>query len=291
LKKTIGLCEGSSDVVSEMETEIRLLCNAIEEHGFDGKWYRRGYYDDGSVLGGKERTDCKIDLLPQAFASIVAHECGFAKERTALAMRSVGKMLFDRKHLLVRLLYPPFDRDEQSPGYIKGYVPGIRENGGQYTHAAVWAALGFFLCGDVTTATEVMLAINPAERYLNPEIAKAYRIEPYVFAGDVYTNPQHIGRGGWSFYTGSAAWYRKVALEILCGYTEERDGFYLKPHLSEAFDSFSIAINKKETSYRINVSLADEMSLALDGEAIANAEDYCFRFDGGAHEGVLKVRK
>ena len=293
LRKTIGLCEGSSeaDVASEMETEIRLLCNAIEEHGFDGKWYRRGYYDDGSVLGGKERTDCKIDLLPQAFASIVAHECGFAKERAALAMRSVGKMLFDRKHFLVRLLYPPFDRDEQSPGYIKGYVPGIRENGGQYTHAAVWAALGFFLCGDVTTATEVMLAINPAERYLNPEIAKVYRIEPYVFAGDVYTNPQHIGRGGWSFYTGSAAWYRKVALEILCGYTEERDGFYLKPHLSETFDSFSIAINKKETSYRINVSLADEMSLVLDGEAIANAEDYFFRFDGGAHEGVLKVRK
>ena len=291
LRKMIGLCEETSeaDVVSGMEAEIRLLCKAIEEDGFDGKWYRRGYYDDGSVLGGKERTDCKIDLLPQAFASIVAHECGFSKERAAISMRSVRKMLFDREHFLVRLLYPPFDRDEQSPGYIKGYVPGIRENGGQYTHAAVWAALGFFLCGDNTTATEVVLAINPAERYLNPEIAKAYRIEPYVFAGDVYTNPQHIGRGGWSFYTGSAAWYRKVALEILCGYTEEGDGFYLKPHLSEKFDSFSIAINKKETSYRIEVSLADEPSLVLDGEAIANAEDYFFRFDGKTHEAELKI--
>ena len=293
LRKIIGLCEGTSEtgMVSEMETEIRLLYSAIEEHGFDGKWYRRGYYDDGSVLGGKERTDCKIDLLPQAFASIVAHECGFAKERAEISMRSVGKMLFDRKHLLVRLLCPPFDRDEQSPGYIKGYVPGVRENGGQYTHAAVWAALGFFLCGDVTTATEVMLAINPAERYLNPEIAKAYRIEPYAFAGDVYANPQHIGRGGWSFYTGSAAWYRKVALEILCGYTEEMDGFYLKPRLSEKFDSFLITINKKETFYRINVSLSDEPLLVLDGEAVAEGEGYFFRFDGGAHEGVLKVRK
>ena len=293
LRKMIGLCEKISEtsVISEMETEIRLLCKALEEHGFDGKWYRRGYYDDGSVLGGKERGDCKIDLLPQAFASIVAHEYGFARERAVTAMHSVGNMLFDRKHLLVKLLYPPFDRDEQSPGYIKGYVPGIRENGGQYTHAAVWAALGFFLCGETETATEIMLAINPAERYLKPEIAKAYRIEPYVFAGDVYTNPQHIGRGGWSFYTGSAAWYRKVALEILCGYTEEGNGFYLKPRLSEKFSAFSIEINKKETSYRINVSLSDNPSLVLDGEAVTEGERYFFRFDGGEHEAVLKIKK
>ena len=291
LIKMIGLCEGTPQAseISEMETEIRLLCSAVEEHGFDGKWYRRGYYDDGSVLGGKDRKDCKIDLLPQAFAAIVAHECGFARERAEISMRAVRKMLFDRERLLVRLLFPPFDRDVQSPGYIKGYVPGIRENGGQYTHAAVWAALGFFLCGDTATATEVMLAINPAERYLKPDIAEAYRIEPYVFAGDVYTNPQHIGRGGWSFYTGSAAWYRRVALEILCGYTEEGSGFYLKPHLSEKFDSFLIVINKKETSYRINVSLAEEPSLVLDGEAVAESEGYFFRFDGGAHEAELKI--
>ena len=291
LRKMLGLCENmeKTSAISEMETEIGLLRKAIEAHGFDGKWYRRGYYDDGSVLGGKERSDCKIDLLPQAFASIVAHECGFARERAEIAMRSVEKMLFDRKRLLVRLLYPPFDRDEQSPGYIKGYVPGIRENGGQYTHAAVWAALGFFLCGETETAAEVMLAINPAERYRKPEIAEAYRIEPYVFAGDVYTNPQHIGRGGWSFYTGSAAWYRKVALEILCGYTEREEGFFLKPRLSEKFSSFSIEIKKKETSYRINVSLSDEASLILDGKAVTEGERYFFRFDGGEHEAELKI--
>jgi cellobiose phosphorylase len=155
--------------------------------------------------------------------------------------------------------------------------------------AAVWAALGFFLCGETETAAEVMLAINPAERYLKPEIAKAYRIEPYVFAGDVYTNPQHIGRGGWSFYTGSAAWYRKVALEILCGYTEREEGFFLKPRLSEKFSAFSIEINKKETSYRINVSLSDEASLILDGEAVTEGERYFFRFDGGEHEAELKI--
>ena len=291
LRKMAVLCDriGENGLVSEMEREEKLLCDAIEKYAFDGKWYRRGYYDDGSVLGGDERKDCKIDLLPQAFAAIVADESGFAKERAALSMRSVQKRLYDKKHSLVKLLYPPFDRDNQAPGYIKGYVPGIRENGGQYTHAAVWAALGFFLCGDNETATEVLFAINPAERYRDPEIAKAYRIEPYVFAGDVYTNPQHLGRGGWSFYTGSAAWYRKVALEILCGYTEQGDGFYLKPHLSEKFDGFSMEIHQKGTSYRIAVSRSDSSSLVLDGKEIANGEDHFFRFDGGVHEVVLII--
>ena len=291
LRKMMSLfaAVGEVGLISEMEREEELLCDAIEKYAFDGKWYRRGYYDDGSVLGGAERRDCKIDLLPQAFAAIVAHESGFAKERAELSMRSVKKWLYDKKHSLVKLLYPPFDKDSQSPGYIKGYVPGIRENGGQYTHAAVWAALGFFLCGDAETGAEILLAINPAERYRDPEIAKAYRIEPYVFAGDVYTNPQHIGRGGWSFYTGSAAWYRRVALEILCGYTEEGDGFYLKPRLSEKFDSFSIGINKKGTSYRIAVSRAETPSLVLDGKEVVDGESHFFRFDGGEHEAVLMI--
>ena len=293
LRRTVSLCEcmGERDVIGEMKKEERLLCEALEKYGFDGKWYRRGYYDDGSVLGGKERVDCKIDLLPQAFAAIVASESGFAVERAEISMRFAGKLLYDKKHSLVRLLYPPFDRDGQSPGYIKGYVPGIRENGGQYTHAAVWAALGFFMIGDHAMGAEVLFAINPAERYRDSEIAEAYRIEPYVFAGDVYTNPEHIGRGGWSFYTGSAAWYRKVALEVLCGYTEEGEGFYLKPCLSEKFDSFSIEVNKKDTSYRIAVLLADEPSLVLDGEAVKDGENHFFRFDGGEHEGELKMKK
>jgi cyclic beta-1,2-glucan synthetase len=119
-----------------------------------------------------------------------------------------------------------------------------------------------------------------------PEV---YKTEPYVISADIYSNPDHKGRGGWSFYTGSAAWYRKVALEILCGYTEERDGFYLKPRLSEKFSAFSIEINKKETSYRINVSLSDNPSLVLDGEAVTEGEDYFFRFDGGEHEAELKI--
>ena len=293
LRKMIRLCEVYGDLsdVPEMEKEEKALCEALKTYGFDGGWYRRGYYDDGSVLGGKERKDCKIDLLPQAFSAILAHESGFEKEKAHMSMQAVEKYLFDRNHSLVKLLYPPFDKDTQSPGYIKGYVPGIRENGGQYTHAAVWAALGFFLCGEYEKGTEVLFAINPAERYQNPKIAEAYRIEPYVFAGDVYANPQHVGRGGWSFYTGSAAWYRKVALEVLCGYTEEKDGFYLNPRLSDMFSSFKIRIGKKNTVYEISVSLAECSSLFLDGKTMECAEKHFFRFDGKEHEAVLKIKK
>ncbi|MBQ3489527.1 MAG: DUF3131 domain-containing protein [Clostridia bacterium] len=293
LRKMKRLCRiyGDFSEISEMENEEQMLYVALQKHGFDGEWYRRGYYDDGSVLGGKERQDCRIDVLPQAFSSILAHESGFEKEKAKMSMRSVGKLLFDRKHSLVRLLYPPFDKDTQSPGYIKGYVPGIRENGGQYTHAAVWAALGFFLCGDYERGTEVLFAINPAERYQNPKIAEAYRIEPYVFAGDVYTNPQHMGRGGWSFYTGSASWYRKTVLEILCGYTEEKEGFYMNPRLSSKFSSFRLRIEKNNTVYRISVSLADRSALSLDGKPMGEGKKYFFRFDGAEHEAVLKIRK
>ena len=293
LRKMKRLCEiyGDLSLIPEMEKEEKSLCEALKTHGFDGGWYRRGYYDDGSVLGGKDREDCKIDLLPQAFSAILAHESGFEKEKARMSMQAVEKYLFDRKHSLVKLLYPPFDKDMQSPGYIKGYVPGIRENGGQYTHAAVWAALGFFLCGEHEKGTEILFAINPAERYQNPKIAEAYRIEPYVFAGDVYANPQQIGRGGWSFYTGSSAWYRKVALETLCGYTEEKGGFYLNPRLSEKFSSFRILIDKKNTVYRISVSLDNRVSLTLDGKPIEDGKGYFFCFDGKEHEAVLKIKK
>lgn len=281
------LCRQES-FVSDMKQEEMKLLEALRTHGFDGEWYRRGYYDDGSVLGGKERDDCKIDLLPQAFAAILASENGFEEEKAKMSMASVWKLLYDRKHSLVKLLDPPFDGDAQSPGYIKGYLPGIRENGGQYTHAAVWAALGFLLAGEAEKGAELLFAINPAERYRNEDLAERYRIEPYVFAGDVYTNPLHMGRGGWSFYTGSAAWYRKVVLETLCGYTEEKDGFFLRPRLSAKFDSFTICISKKETRYQITVSAAGAFSLMLDGEYQREKENHFFLFDGKTHIGFFK---
>ena len=293
LRKMITICElaGEEHEIPSMKEEIEALFDALRQFGFDGAWYLRGYYDDGSILGGASRVDCRIDVLPQAFAAMLSAECGFERERAKESMDAVWKMLYDKEHALLKLLTPPFDTDAQAPGYIKGYVPGIRENGGQYTHAAVWAAIGFFACGENEKAADVLFSINPAERQHTHMLADSYRIEPYVFAGDVYTNENHMGRGGWSWYTGSAAWYRKAALEYLCGYTEKEDGFFLCPHLSDRFSHFVLHICKKDTRYRIEVRMANAPSLVLDGEYIHEKDRHFFRFDGKTHMGFLKVKR
>jgi cyclic beta-1,2-glucan synthetase len=259
----------------------RARMDAIREQGYDGAWYRRGYYDDGTPLGSAQREDCRIDAIAQAFAGIAAETLAFEMERAVSSMRSAEKYLFDRRHRMFRLLTPPFEKDEQSPGYIKGYVAGIRENGGQYTHAAVWAALGFFGCHMNDIGAELLFAINPARRARDAVTEENYRIEPYVFAGDVYANPSHMGRGGWSWYTGSAAWYRRAVIEWLCGYRETKDGFTLTPRFSDRFASFSLDIRKKETCYHIEVCKGKRKTVVIDGKSIDSCDH--FSFDGGTH--------
>ncbi len=272
------------DAIYHKKKEI--LLDAIREHGYDGAWYRRGYYDDGSPLGSALRKDCKIDVIAQAFAGIAAEALSFEKGRALSSMNAVCEYLFDREHQIIKLLTPPFVNDEQSPGYIKGYVAGIRENGGQYTHAAVWAALGFFGCGENELGAQALLAINPAVRAQNHEIEKAYRIEPYVFAGDVYANEDHPGRGGWSWYTGSAAWYRRAVIEWLCGYREEQDGFAIMPRLSSSFSSFKLRVCKKNTSYQVEARFGQRRRVTIDGKVVPWG--YHFKFDGGNHRICLE---
>ena len=280
---------GMEAQIREYEAKIDSLLLAAKQNAFDGSWYLRGFYDDGSVLGGKAREDCKIDLIPQAFAMMAAEELSREDEYARAGMRAVYDILFDREHALVRLLYPPFDKDGQSPGYIKGYVPGIRENGGQYTHAAVWAALGFFAGGENDRGAEVLFAINPALHGSDKRLAEAYKIEPYVLAGDVYASPDHMGRGGWSWYTGSASWYRRAALETLCGYREEADGFTLCPHLSPRFSRFVLTVSKRNTYYRIHVQLGDH-GVLMDGRTASHdVRHFRFLFDGGRHEAEFYV--
>ena len=280
---------GMEAQIREYEAKIDSLLLAAKQNAFDGSWYLRGFYDDGSVLGGKAREDCKIDLIPQAFAMMAAEELSREDEYARAGMRAVYDILFDREHALVRLLYPPFDKDGQSPGYIKGYVPGIRENGGQYTHAAVWAALGFFAGGENDRGAEVLFAINPALHGSDKRLAEAYKIEPYVLAGDVYASPDHMGRGGWSWYTGSASWYRRAALETLCGYREEADGFTLCPHLSPRFSRFVLTVSKRNTYYRIHVQLGDH-GILMDGRTASHdVRHFRFLFDGGRHEAEFYV--
>lgn len=292
LKRMIPLCRerGMEEKCRQYEEKIRELLGAVRHSAFDGEWYLRGFYDDGSVLGGHERRDCQIDILPQAFAMMTAEELGFDRERALRSMDAVYDLLFDKEHQMVYLLTPPFSDDEQSPGYIKGYVPGIRENGGQYTHAAVWASLGFFAGAQNDRGAEILFAINPAMRCEKEKTAEEYQIEPYVLAGDVYSNESHKGRGGWSWYTGSAAWYRKAAIETLCGYTEIGGAFCLNPHFSDRFPEFEMIVSKKETLYRIRALRSDRDEVIIDGESVLceSIRDHAFPFDGGQHEVMLR---
>lgn len=195
-----------------------LLGKNVDEHAYNGKWFVRGFYDDGSPLGDETCDECKIDLLPQAFSAIcddvvarlrpTAHRT--EKTRIESALDYAHKYLYDAENRILKLFAPPFDRTEKNPGYIKSYAAGLRENGGQYTHAAVWGAMGFLCAGQNERADEIINALCPALRARDKTLFEKYKAEPYVLCGDVYSNPSHEGRGGWSWYTGSAAWYYEL---------------------------------------------------------------------------------
>ena len=265
---------GMADVSRELEDAAHSLIRAAD-NAFDGEWFIRGYYDSGEKLGAPSCDECIIDIMPQAFAAVAASEVDpTLTEKAKTALGAARKLLFDKEHSLMRLLWPPFDNGEQSPGYIKGYVPGIRENGGQYTHAAVFAALGMLRVGMNREAAELLFAINPL-------VSKSpyYKVEPYVLAGDVYSNPACAGRGGWSWYTGAAGWYRTVFIEELCGYRQTGSGFSICPRLSDLFPSFEMEIRHGKTHYTVRASMSDGNFAVLDGKASENF----FSFDGREH--------
>ncbi|MBR6049578.1 MAG: DUF3131 domain-containing protein, partial [Clostridia bacterium] len=272
---------GMDDVAYEFSCASRRLINAAKD-AFDGEWFIRGYYDSGEKLGARGCGECVIDVMPQAFAAVAASEIEPSLAESArCALKAAYGILFDRDNSVFRLLWPPFDMGDQSPGYIKGYVPGIRENGGQYTHAAVFAALGMFRVGMNREATELLFAINPILRE-----SLRYKIEPYVLAGDVYSNPDCAGRGGWSWYTGAAGWYRTVFIEELCGYRLCGEEFSIRPRLNSLFPSFEMDVRRGETHYVVRASMAESDFAVLDGKASENR----FFFDGREHFVEIFVR-
>jgi cellobiose phosphorylase len=204
-------------------------------------------------------------------------------------MNTAYDNLFDSKHKILKLFTPAFADGNQNPGYIKGYVQGIRENGGQYTHGAVWGALGFLSLGDYKNykrGWEIIQALNPALRCTDKELAEIYRIEPYVLSGDVYANISHTGRGGWSWYTGSAAWYYRVILENLIGFELCGDSFNINPAAAKYIDElnqFSLEIKIRDAIYNINVfknpEKSENIKITLDSEETSNP----IKITGGAH--------
>ena len=228
-----------------------LIQQYIENNAWDGEWYRRAYFDNGLPLGSAGNEECQIDSISQSWA--VLSGAG-RPDRIRMAMESVNNRLVRNEDSLVQLLDPPFDKSDLNPGYIKGYVPGVRENGGQYTHAAIWVAMAFSKLGDNKRAWEIFNIINPVNHARSPEEVDAYKVEPYVIAADVYALSPHVGRGGWTWYTGSAGWMYRLITESLLGLRLETDKLYIDPCIPSDWDSYKIHYRYRETMYHIVVT-------------------------------------
>ena len=246
----VARARGDRSFAERCRSEADRVRLNIERNGWDGEWYRRAYFDDGSPLGSAGNPECRIDSIAQSWS--VLSGAGDAK-RSRMAMEAVDRHLVRRDHALIQLLEPPFDKSDMNPGYIKGYVPGVRENGGQYTHAAIWAAMAFAALGDGRRAWELLAMFNPANHARSPEGIATYKVEPYVVAADVYALSPHNGRGGWTWYTGSAGWMYRLIVESLLGLRLEVDRLRFAPCLPADWKAFKVYYRYRETAYEIDV--------------------------------------
>ena len=261
---------------------------AVDRHAWDGAWYRRAYFDDGTPLGSASQMECQIDSIAQSWA--VLSEAG-DPDRAATAMRSVSERLVRDDERMILLLTPPFDHTDRDPGYIKGYLPGVRENGAQYTHAALWTVLAAAGLGDGDRAFHYYDLLNPLTHARTREDAERYTVEPYVIAADVYDSPGHVGRGGWTWYTGSASWSYRAALEGILGFTKRGDRFSVWPCIPKAWSGFTVHYRFRGSMYHVRVSNPNGAStgvtsVTLDGAAMPD-KWITLVDDGREHEMVV----
>jgi cellobiose phosphorylase len=245
---------------------------SIDKNAWDGSWYRRAYFDSGIPLGSASNSECQIDSLAQSWAVI----SGGGKEyRKIEAMGALEQYLIRKDAGLIMLLTPPFDKGDLEPGYIKGYVPGVRENGGQYTHAAVWVILAFALMGKGKRAWELLNMINPINHTRTPMEYSRYKVEPYVMAADVYAVEPHTGRGGWTWYTGTAGWMYRVCIEHILGLKLRGNEFTIDPCIPDDWPEYTIKYCYMNTPYIIRVKNHADVnngmkSIILDGSPVGN---------------------
>jgi len=263
----------------------------IEKHAWDGQWYLRAWFDNGEPLGSRNNPECQIDSVPQTWS--VISRAG-DPQRSRQGMQAVQDRLIHPEAGLIQVLDPPFDKSSLNPGYIKGYIPGVRENGGQYTHAAIWTALAFALMGESERAWELFALLNPIHHGGTPRQIATYKVEPYVVAADVYAVAPHLGRGGWTWYTGSAGWMYRLLIETLLGVNLEGDQLRLAPRLPKAWTTFKIHYRYRQTVYHITITRfaaasTDVNRLSLDGQEISG-ETVPLRDDHQEHAVEMKVR-
>ena len=251
------------------EAHSDALRASLEREAWDGEWYRRAFFDNGETMGSAANAECRIDSIAQSWA-VLSHAA--THERATQAMRAVATQLISRENGLALLFTPPFDKTETDPGYIKGYPPGVRENGGQYTHAAAWSVMAFAALGDGAKATDLFGLLNPIHHARSRADVLRYKVEPYVVAADVYANPSHMGRGGWTWYTGSAGWMQRAGMESILGLRIRGEYLHLDPSVDPKWASFEMIVRRKGATYEIRVENPASVSRGIKSAELDGRE-------------------
>jgi cyclic beta-1,2-glucan synthetase len=282
----IGDARAEAERPARWRASAIALQAALEREAWDGDWYRRAFFDDGTPLGSAANDECRIDSISQSWA--VLSGAG-DRERSRRAMESVEQELVRHQDRLVLLLAPPFDRTAQDPGYIKGYPPGIRENGGQYTHAAIWSVLALAELGEGDKAAALFDLLNPIHHAQSRAGVERYRVEPYAVAADIYSVPPHVGRGGWTWYTGAAGWLHRAGLESILGFRKRGNTLCINPCIPRRWKGFEITYRHGRTRYRITVRNPNGVSrgiarVSLDGVVLSGEARIPLADDGHEHQ-------
>jgi cyclic beta-1,2-glucan synthetase len=261
------------------------LVTSLEMEAWDGEWYKRAFFDDGTPLGSAQNDECQIDSIAQSWA--VLSGAG-SPDRARRAMQSVERQLIRQDEQLALLFSPPFDKTHNDPGYIKGYLPGVRENGGQYTHAATWSVIAFARLGEGDKCFDLFNLLNPIQHASRRASAYRYKVEPYAVAADVYSAPAHVGRGGWTWYTGAAGWLYRAGLESILGFRKRGSALAIDPCIPRVWTQFEIVYRFGASAYRITVENPDRVcrgvsSINLDGTALSPEALVPLSDDGREH--------
>ena len=285
----IAEAHGEIQIATELRQHAHNLVNAAEHEAWDGKWYRRAFYDDGTPLGSATNDECKIDSLCQSWAVISK---AAREDRASMGMQSVMEQLVDREGKLIKLLTPAFDKTPKNPGYIKGYPPGVRENGGQYTHAAAWVIIACALEGRGDRAFELFDLINPIHATGSAKGVDTYQAEPYVMCGDVYSESPLRGRAGWSWYTGSSGWLYQAGVEHIMGLKVHPTGFYIDPCIPKSWDRATMKYRRGARTFTIEILNPSGLergvrSLEVNGEALPSG---FVPFEAPGYADIVEVR-
>ena len=274
LDNFIPICKekGDEELVEKYEKIEKNLKKALNTKGWDGRWYKRAYMDDGSILGSMENDECRIDGISQSW-SIISNAGD--NDKKYISMESLENHLVDKENGIIKLLDPPFENGKLEPGYIKAYLPGVRENGGQYTHSAVWVVIAETLLGFGDKSLEFYKMINPIEHSRTKDASNKYKVEPYVIAADIYGEGNLVGCGGWTWYTGSSSWYYKAGIEYILGLKIENEYLSIEPCIPKDWKEYQIQYKWKESIYNIEVKNPNGKNrevtkVILDGNEVEN---------------------